>query len=321
MAVSSLAAPARRTRRVATAASLQPATAAWAGAIAIVAVLVWSGRYDLIATTSATFVAGLGIVVVAGWARQPNLGQLGFMGVGAYTAAWLDGWPWLVRLAAGTAAGAVAAVPVGLAAGRVRGLALGALTFLTGITVWSLARTPPVMSAVGGSNSTGVVLRKPPWAASDARFAAVAIAAGAATAGIAFLFKRSRTGRAMAGLATAPRALVAEGWDPRRLVLLAFMISAAFGGCAGVVLGTGYGSLSAADIDPMRSVLVYAQIAVLGTAFTAAAAFTAALLAAFTLWSLPTEWLGLASAIGLVVAGATAPDGYLSRSSRGRSVR
>jgi branched-chain amino acid transport system permease protein len=282
----------------------------------VVLALRADGRDELLGAACGTFIAGLGVVVTTGWARQPNLGQLGFMGVGAYAAGWLEGWPWALRLAAGALAGALAAVPVGLAASRLRGLALGALTLLAGVTVWSLGRTPDVMAWIGASNSTGVILARPPWAESEQGFAVVALAVAAVALAVVLGFRRSRAGRAMAGLATAPRALVADGWRPRRLVLASFMLSAALGGAGGVVFATSYGSLSAVDIDPFRSLLVFAQISVLGASCTVAPALTAGLLASFAMWDLPGTWLGIVSGLGLVLAGATMPVGYLTSLTR-----
>jgi branched-chain amino acid transport system permease protein len=298
-----------------------PSSVAWVAVTVLVALALRAEhRSELLAVACGMFLAGLGIVVATGWARQANLGQLGFVGIGAYVAAWMDGWPWALKLLGGAVGAAVAAVPVGLAAARLRGMALGALTLLAGVTVWSLGRTQDVMTFVDGSTSTGVLLRKPPWAATDQRFALVALAIALVALALVLGFRRSRAGRAMIALAVAPRALVAEGWEPRRLVLLAFMVSAGLGGLAGVVLGTAYGSLSAADVEPFRSLLVFAQIAVLGAAFTAAPAVTAGVLALFTMWNLPGGWLGIVSGLGLVLAGATVPDGYLAPPRRRRPV-
>jgi len=296
-----------------------PSAASWAVVVALVVLALRSdGRAELLGAACGVFIAGLGVVVTTGWARQPNLGQLGFVGVGAYAAAWLDGWPWVVRLIGAGVAAAIASIPVGLAAVHVRGLALGALTLLFGVTIWSLGLTPSVMERVGGSNSSGVILRAPPWADTDERFALVALVVAVVALAAVLGFRRSRTGRAMAGLAVAPRALVADGWQPPGLVLAAFMVSAALGGMAGLVIGTSYGSLSAVDIDPFRSLLVFAQIAVLGASFTVAPALTAGLLALFVIWDLPATWLGIVSGLGLVLAGATMPNGYLAPRPRRR---
>lgn len=285
--------------------------AAWT-IVALAAAVAWrADRADLVAAGAGVFLAGLGVVVATGWARQANLGQLGFVGIGAYAAAWLDGWPWLVRVvAAGCAAGA-AAVPIGLAASRLRGMALGALTLLGGVTVWSLARTPAVMDRVGGDTATGVVLRPPSWAAADTAYALVAVALSLVGLAAVLGMRRTRSGRAMAALSADQRALVSSGWQPGRLVLAAFVTSAALGGVGGVVMGTGYGSLSVADIDPLRSLVLFAQVMVLGSACTAAPALAAVVLAAFVVWDLPAGWLAIVSGFGLVVSGATMPDGLL----------
>ena len=82
-------------------------------------------------------IAGLGLMLLAGFTGLFSLGHAAFLGVGAYTQAVLVGMGWPFPLALACAAGLSAAVGlvVGLPALRVKGIYLGMATLSFGFIV------------------------------------------------------------------------------------------------------------------------------------------------------------------------------------------
>src|SRR5690606_1765389 len=82
-------------------------------------------------------IAGLGLMLLAGFTGQFSLGHAAFLGVGAYTQAVLTGmgWPFLLSLACGAALSAAVGIVVGLPALRVKGIYLGIATLAFGFIV------------------------------------------------------------------------------------------------------------------------------------------------------------------------------------------
>jgi ABC-type branched-subunit amino acid transport system permease subunit len=256
------------------------------------------------------FLAGLGLVVVAGWSRQANLGQYAFLGVGAYGAALVHG-PFPLKAAAAMAAAALVAVPVGLAATRLRGLALGALTLLVGLTVWTLAGTPEVLRVAGGDTFQGVGVARPSLLHGGRALAIAALVLAVVALAAVEWLRRSRTGRAIAALATTRPALAASGWDTRWLVVCAFAISAALAGLGGLVMATTYGSVNASDLVPFNSLVLYAFVMNAGADRTAAAAIAATAVPVAAALGIGGEVLAIASGLALVLAGTFVPQGFL----------
>jgi ABC-type branched-subunit amino acid transport system permease subunit len=269
-----------------------------------------------VASGAALFFAAAGLVVVSGWARQVNLGQYGFLGVGAWVAGALPGVPFLLRVLIGGAAAAALAVPVGLAASRLRGLALGALTLLVGLTLWNLGNVPSVMRLVDGGVFTGVRVDRPAGFTGDQAYALLSVAIAGAALVLVLALRRTRTGQAMAGLSTSRRALVAAGWSPRWLVVTAFVISAGLAGAGGVLLAANYGALSPTDIVPFNSLVLYAFLFVGGAARPAAAVLAAVIIAGSTAAGSSAASTALVGGLALAAGGALLPEGFLERIDR-----
>ena len=266
-----------------------------------------------VASGAALVFAAAGLVVVSGWARQVNLGQYGFLGVGAWVAGALPGVPFPLRVLIGGTAAAALAVPVGLAASRLRGLALGALTLLVGLTLWNLGNVPSVMRLVDGGVFTGVRVDRPAGFTGDQAYAVLSTVAAVATLALVLALRRTRTGQAMAGLSTSRRALVAAGWSPRWLVVAAFVISAGLAGAGGVLLAANYGALSPTDIMPFNSLVLYAFLFVGGATRPAAAVLAAVIIAGSTAAGSSAASTALVGGLALAAGGALLPEGFLER--------
>jgi branched-chain amino acid transport system permease protein len=260
----------------------------------------------------AVLLSALGLVVVSGWARQVNLAQYGFVGVGAYAASSAEGLPFAARLFVGVAAAALLAVPVGLAASRLAGLALGALTLVVGLTLWSLSRSPEVMARIGGDTFIGAAVSRPSMLTGERAYALFALAVGAIATLAVLAFRRTRTGIALASLAVGDKVMGSLGYESRRLVILGFVVSAGLAGLGGVVLAGGLGAVNANDILPFNSIVLYAFLFNAGADRPAAAVLTATLIPLTVALALPGYLLPLVGGVGLIVAGTFVPGGFLA---------
>ena len=290
---------------------------------AFVAVALWFGLRDplnvvYVSLGVAILLSALGLVVVSGWARQVNLAQYGFVGVGAYAASSAEGLPFPVRMLIGAAAAALLAVPVGVAASRLAGLALGALTLVVGLTLWSLARSPEVMARIGGDTFIGATVTRPSAFSSDRAYMWFAIVVGAVGLALVVGLRRTRTGMALTALHLGDKGLGSLGYEARSLVIVGFVVSAAFAGLGGVILGGGLGGVNANDILPFNSVVLYAFLFNAGASRPAAAVLTATSIPFVTALALPGYLLPLLGGVGLVYAGSFLPDGFLNAVDRDR---
>ena len=82
-------------------------------------------------------IAGLGLMVLAGFTGLASLGHAAFLGVGAYTHTFLlsHGWPFLIALPSAALLAALVGVIVGLPALRVKGIYLAIATLAFGFIV------------------------------------------------------------------------------------------------------------------------------------------------------------------------------------------
>ena len=82
-------------------------------------------------------IAGLGLMLLAGFTGQFSIGHAAFLGVGAYTQAVLTnmGWPFPLALVCAAGLSAAVGVVVGLPALRVKGIYLGIATLSFGFIV------------------------------------------------------------------------------------------------------------------------------------------------------------------------------------------
>ena len=280
-------------------------------------IAVWFGLADplnvvYVSLGAAILLSALGLVVVSGWARQVNLAQYGFVGVGAYAASSAEGLPFPLRMLIGAAAAAVLAIPVGIAASRLAGLALGALTLVVGLTLWSLGRSPEVMARIGGDTFIGATVSRPSMLSSDRAYMVFALLVAGVAVVVVVALRRTRTGMALAALDLGDRGLGSIGYESRSLVITGFVVSAAFAGLGGVILGAGLGGVNANDILPFNSVVLYAFLFNAGASRPAAAVLTASTIPFVTALALPGYLLPLLGGVGLVIAGSFTPEGFLN---------
>jgi branched-chain amino acid transport system permease protein len=193
-------------------------------------------------TSQITFVliyaiAGLGLMVLAGFTGLLSIGHAAFLGVGAYTQAVLTGhgWPFPLALAASAGLSASVGVVVGLPALRVKGIYLAVATLAFGFIVEEvMARWE---SITGGNAGLAV---KPPalfgWMASGAEsfYLVVLLTCVLVTVGVLNLLRTS-TGRAFIAIRDSEISAQSMGIHLARYKTVSFALSAAIVGIAGAL--------------------------------------------------------------------------------------
>ncbi|MET9379019.1 ATP-binding cassette domain-containing protein [Streptomyces sp. NPDC002992] len=201
----------------------------------------------------------LSLVVVTGRGGQIALGQAAYAGLGALFTALLTagGLPELVAL--GLAVLLVA--PLGLVTGwpaiRRHGLALALATLAVGVAVSRFVFAQPYATA-------GLELGRPAGFSDDRRYYALELVVLAGCLLLVAALRRGRTGRALAALRDHEAGAEAAGVRVSVLKLLAFVLGAALAALGGGLLGMGLRAFDPEAYDPVRGLLWFAAIIVLG---------------------------------------------------------
>ncbi|MFF7450847.1 MULTISPECIES: ATP-binding cassette domain-containing protein [unclassified Streptomyces] len=221
----------------------------------------------------------LSLVVVTGRGGQISLGQAAYAGLGALFTALLaagrfPGLPRLPELAA-LALAVVLVAPLGLLTGwpaiSRRGLALALATFAVGVGVSRFVFAQPYATA-------GLSLGRPAGFDGDRAYYALELALLAAALLATRLLRTGRTGRALAAMRDHEAGASAAGVRVPSLKLLAFVAGAALAALGGGMLGMGLRAFDPGAYDPVRGLLWFAAVVVLGADSTLGALLAAALL-------------------------------------------
>ncbi|MGW4870324.1 ABC transporter permease subunit [Streptomyces chartreusis] len=221
----------------------------------------------------------LSLVVVTGRGGQISLGQAAYAGLGALFTALLaagrfPGLPRLPELVA-LALAVVLVAPLGLLTGwpaiSRRGLALALATFAVGVGVSRFVFAQPYAIA-------GLSLGRPAGFEGDRAYYVLELALLGAALLATWLLRRGRTGRALAAMRDHESGASAAGVQVPSLKLLAFVSGAALAALGGGMLGMGLRAFDPAAYDPVRGLLWFAAVVVLGADSTLGALAAAALL-------------------------------------------
>jgi branched-chain amino acid transport system permease protein len=230
--------------------------------------LVGGGWMSSLVITLILFIGVLGLDVLMGYAGQVNLGQAGFMALGAYTAAILAtnyGVSPLVGTAAGLALSLICALLLSAVTMRLRGAYLALATLAFGLLMDSL--TVGLVDVTGGpSGLVGI----PSFALGPFVFAtpramyyltlAVIVVLVAALAGA----MRSDFGRVLQAIRADQTAAEALGINVPRYKMAAFAISAALASLSGSLLAFDFHFLSPEMVATERSFEMIAMLIVGG---------------------------------------------------------
>ncbi|MFG2837323.1 ATP-binding cassette domain-containing protein [Streptomyces zaomyceticus] len=236
----------------------------------------------------------LSLVVVAGRGGQIALGQAAYAGLGALFTALLatGGVPTLPALGLAVALVAAVGLLTGWPAIRRHGLALALVTLATGVAVSRFVLTQPYATA-------GVSLGRPAGFTDDRAFYALELLVLAGCLALVGALRRGRTGRALAALRDHEPGAEAAGVAVPGLKLLAFVLGAALAALGGGLLGMGLRSFDPEAYDPVRGLLWFAAVLVLGADSLLTPLAAAALL---TTLDAGTHAGAAAAALGLLAA-------------------
>ncbi|GAA5010908.1 branched-chain amino acid ABC transporter permease/ATP-binding protein [Streptomyces siamensis] len=221
----------------------------------------------------------LSLVVVTGRGGQISLGQAAYAGLGALFTALLaagrfPGLPRLPELAA-LAVAVLLVAPLGVLTGwpaiRRHGLALALATFAVGVGVSRFVFAQPYATS-------GLSLGRPAGFGGDRAYYLLELGLLTVALLAANALRRGRTGRALAALRDHEPGASAAGVRVPALKLAAFVAGAALAALGGGMLGMGLRAFDATAYDPVRGLLWFAAVVVLGADSVLGALAAAALL-------------------------------------------
>lgn len=227
-----------------------------------------------------------GLALLFGYAGQISLGHAAFVGIGAYTSAYVVGQlgaPWLAGVCAGTLLAGAGGLLLALPSLRLRGHYLAMATLGFNEIAFVLFRE--LRNITGGNDGLGGIAY--PSVAGlriDTPAGLYLLALGVACAVVATVANivRGRQGRAMRALHGSEFGTLASGVDVVGLKVRVFALSAALAGLAGVLYAHCVGFIAPASFGLDRSVIYVAMVVVGGTGSLAGP-----LLAAIALTLLP----------------------------------
>ena len=181
-------------------------------------------------------VAVLGLNIVMGYTGQVNLGQIFFVGLGAYVTAYgvNHGWNIIVVFAAACVSAGIVGLLVALAAARLGGLAIAMVTIALPIVGVPLAKR--LSEFTGGSQGTSARFSDAPeWSGlyNDQWQFYIVLVVTAAAFLLARSLVRGKYGRAFAVVRENEAVAASMGVSPYRTKVLAFTIASIFGGASG----------------------------------------------------------------------------------------
>ncbi|MFJ9246294.1 ATP-binding cassette domain-containing protein [Streptomyces sp. NPDC101776] len=221
----------------------------------------------------------LSLVVVTGRGGQLSLGQAAYAGLGALFTALLaagrfPGLPRLPELAA-LATAVLLVAPLGLLTGwpaiSRQGLSLALATFAVGVGVSRFVFAQPYATS-------GLSLDRPSGFEGDRAYYILELALLATALPATHALRRGRTGRALAAMRDHEAGASAAGVQVPSLKLLAFVTGAALAALGGGMLAMSLRAFDPSAYDPVRGLLWFAAVTVLGADSTLGALTAAALL-------------------------------------------
>jgi branched-chain amino acid transport system permease protein len=212
-------------------------------------------------------IGAVGINILTGFTGQISLGQGAFLGVGAYTSAYITakmGLSFWVGVPAAGVATALCGMVFGIPSLRLKGLYLAIATLASQfILEWIFVRWEPV---TGGSY--GITIPRPTLAgftfASDRSYYYIVLAIAAAMILFASNLMRTKTGRAF--MAVRDHYISAEimGISLYKYRLLSFGISSFYAGVAGALYGHSLKYVTAEQFNIEVSVVYLAMVIIGG---------------------------------------------------------
>ena len=254
-------------------------------------------------------IVGVSLVVLTGWAGQISLGQFGLVGIGAAVSGGIvadHNIDFFVACGLGIAAGAVAAVLIGLPAIRVQGLYLAVTTLAFGYAMQNYALNPsfPLGDLLLPDAIVGAIARPSVYGRFDLEdnrtFYYACLIALALVMAAALSFRHNRSGRVVIAMRDNQRAAASYGMNPVRVRLAAFAISGGMAGLAGTLFAYQQYNVLGDSYDVLSSIFVFLATCVAGLTSVWAAVIGVVLFEASILFG-PDLWSGLPTSVTSVL--------------------
>ncbi len=176
--------------------------------------------------------------MLLGYVGQISLGHAAFVGIGAFTSAYMitvQGQSFWVGVLAATAIGGAQALVLGGVSLRIRGLYFALITLSYGLVAEQ--NIFQIQEFTGGG--AGQPAPKPDWFESPWRYYYLCLGFLAVVLYLDWRMMRSKGGRALLALRENPRVASTFGINVRLATLFAFVVSGAFAGLAGALIASG----------------------------------------------------------------------------------
>lgn len=220
---------------------------------------VWSSRISLALTFA---IIGLSVNVITGHAGQISLGHQAFVGIGAFSSAFVVsqlGAPFVVAITIAAITGAGMAMALGLVALRVRGLYLALITLAFGLMAESTIFNWRAFTG-GGAGSPAP---RPSAFVSDRSFAYLVLLFLALFLFVDWRLVKTKAGRAIVSLRNNERVAATLGINVVGYKLFAFVLGGLMAGVAGSLLAHRAEFAQAQDFA-LQTALVWILMAVVG---------------------------------------------------------
>ncbi len=207
-------------------------------------------------------IIGLSLNILLGYTGQISLGHQAFVGIGAFTSAYMvtvQGQPFFVAVGASMAVGGAQALVLGGVAIRIRGLYFALVTLSYGLVAEeSLFQ---IQTLTGGG--AGQAAPKPALFATDIRYYYLCLAFLAVVLWVDWRLMQTKGGRALLALRENPRVAATLGVNVRAFTLFSFVVAGVFAGLGGALLAHN-DTFVVADIYNFRLALLFVIMTVVG---------------------------------------------------------
>jgi branched-chain amino acid transport system permease protein len=234
-----------RTRTTTPVRPFRPSVAGWAGRGIVWLAVAWlvlvfplsRPATDLTQYTTAVCygIVALSLNVLLGYVGQISLGHQAFVGIGAFTSAYMvtvQGQSYWVAVFTSAAIGGAQALVLGGVSLRVRGLYFALITLSYGLVAEQ--NIFQIQELTGGG--AGQPAPKPDLFDTEWRYYYLCLAFLGLVLYLDWMLMRSRAGRALLALRENPRVAATFGINVRLATLFAFVLSGIFAGLAGALI-------------------------------------------------------------------------------------
>jgi branched-chain amino acid transport system permease protein len=222
------------------------------------------GNVDVHIYTQAVIYAiiGLSLNVLLGYTGQISLGHQAFVGIGAFTSAYMvskQGQPFVAGIGMAMVIGGLQAVVLGAVSLRVSGLYFALVTLAYGTMAEESLFN--IQSLTGGS--AGQPAPKPVGFTTDLRYYYLCLAFLAAVIWVDWRLMKTKGGRALMAVRENPRVAATFGADVKVYTLLAFVVAGVFSGLGGALLAHN-DTFVVRDLFNFQLALVFVIMTVIG---------------------------------------------------------